>query len=145
MQADFYQLSRDPVEQVIPAIAQRLLDEGQRLLVVDRRDGALACLSASLWAWRPDAFPAHGLAHEEGARWQPILLASTDQPLNGARHIAFADGLWRDGAFDFERVFYFFDDTTITAARECWRMLKTRKGVAAQFWRQEGRKWVQGP
>ncbi|MEE2741983.1 MAG: DNA polymerase III subunit chi, partial [Pseudomonadota bacterium] len=34
MQVDFYQLSRDPVEQVLPAIAGRILAMGARLLVV---------------------------------------------------------------------------------------------------------------
>jgi len=36
MQVDFYQLSRDPVEQVLPAIAGRILAMGARLMVVAR-------------------------------------------------------------------------------------------------------------
>ena len=32
MQVDFYQLSRDPVDQVLPAIAARILGLGARLL-----------------------------------------------------------------------------------------------------------------
>ncbi len=34
MQVDFYQLGRDPDDQVLPAIAARILGLGARLLVV---------------------------------------------------------------------------------------------------------------
>tara|TARA_R110000782_G_scaffold78276_5_gene155164 strand:- start:44407 stop:44844 length:438 start_codon:yes stop_codon:yes gene_type:complete len=145
MQVDFYQLSRDPVEQILPVIAQKLLDEGERLLVVDEREGALDRLSRALWNWRPDSFLAHGLAQEEDAATQPILLSASDQALNHARHIALTDGQWRESALGYERAFYFFDAETIEGARTCWKALKQMPDVTSRFWRQEGGKWMQGP
>jgi DNA polymerase-3 subunit chi len=65
--------------------------------------------------------------------------------VNGARNIALADGLWREEALGFTRAFYFFDAITIDAARQSWRDLTKRADVEPRFWRQEGRKWVQGP
>jgi len=145
MQVDFYQLSRDPVEQIVPVIAQRLLDDGERLLVVDSREGALERLSRALWGWKPDSFLGHGTADDTAAAMQPVLLSSEGHAANSARHIALTDGLWRDSALEFERAFYFFDDETIDGARSCWKMLKSKEDVTSHFWRQEGRKWVQGP
>ena len=149
MQVDFYQLSHDPVDQVLPAIAQRSLDAGARLLVLDGREGAAERLSRALWGWRPDSFLAHGTADEDDAAAQPIVLAcddgALDVPVNGARHVALTDGRWREGALGFDRAFYFFDAGTIEGARACWRDLKGRSGVEPRFWRQEGRRWVQGP
>ena len=143
MQVDFYQLERDPVEKVLPAIAQRLLDQGERLLVIDGREGALERLSRALWSWRPDSFLAHGSAGDEDPAIQPILLTVGDEPLNGARHVALADGVWRDAALGFERAFHFFDADTIEAARASWRALKGRENVTARFWRQDAGKWIQ--
>jgi DNA polymerase-3 subunit chi len=145
MQVDFYQLSRDPVEQVLPAIAARLLGMGARLLVV--ADGAerLARISDGLWAGPAESFLAHGRAGEGGEAAQPILLSETCAAANGARHVALADGVWRDEALGFERAFYFFDADTIEGARASWRALSKAEGVEPRFWRQEGRKWVQGP
>lgn len=143
MQVDFYQLERDPVDRVLPAIAQRLVDQGERLLVIDGRDGALERLSRALWSWKPDSFLAHGLADNENAGMQPILLTTGEEPLNGARHVALTDGQWRDAALKFERAFHFFDAETIDAARASWRALKGREGVTARFWRQDGGKWIQ--
>ena len=145
MQVDFYQLSRDPVERVLPAIAGRILSAGGRLLVVAADIGRLEAVSRGLWEAGPTSFLAHGHAGEERAAVQPILLSPVCEAANGARHIALADGEWREEALGFERAFYFFDGMTIDGARASWRALSKREGVEPRFWRQEGRKWVQGP
>ncbi|KAA9019648.1 DNA polymerase III subunit chi [Sphingobium limneticum] len=145
MQVDFYQLSRDPVDQVLPAIAARILGLGARLLVVAQEDDRLERISAGLWAGAPESFLAHGRAGAGGEAHQPILLGATCDAGNGARHIALADGVWRDEALGFERAFYFFDADTIDGARASWRVLSKADGVEPRFWRQDGRKWVQGP
>ena len=145
MQVDFYQLSRDPVEQVLPAIAARILSLGERLLVVAEDDAQLGRISSGLWEGPPESFLAHGRAGEGGEPVQPVLLSQDCAPANGARHVAIVDGVWRDEALQFERVFYFFDGATLDLARESWRALSKREDVTPRFWRQDGRKWVQGP
>lgn len=145
MQVDFYQLSRDPVDRVLPAIAARVLGLGERLLVVALDEAQLDRISTGLWAGPPESYLAHGRAGQGQDSVQPILLAQDCVAANGARHIALADGLWRDEALDFERAFYFFDSVSIDAARESWRALSRREGVSPRFWRQEQGKWVQGP
>jgi DNA polymerase-3 subunit chi len=145
MQVDFYQLSRDPVDQVLPAIATRILGLGARLLVVAQEADRLERISQGLWAGPAESFLAHGRVGEDGEAHQPILLSADCNAANGARHIALADGVWREEALGFERVFYFFDADTIDGARASWRVLSKADGVEPRFWRQEGRKWVQGP
>ena len=145
MQVDFYQLSMDPVERVLPSIAQRLLDNGDRLLVVAADPERLDHISKGLWGAGDDSFLVHGGADCANADIQPILLGLDCTAANGARNIALADGLWRDKALEFDRVFYFFDQETIDGARQSWRSLAKREGVEPRFWKQEGRKWVQGP
>jgi DNA polymerase-3 subunit chi len=145
MQVDFYQLSRDPVENVLPAIAARVLESGVRLLIVDGREDMRERLSSALWSARPDSFLAHGQAGGGQDGVQPILLSADCAAPNKARNIALTDGVWRDDALGFERTFYFFDDASINAARSCWRALKANDSVEPRFWKQEGRRWVQGP
>ncbi|MBK5263693.1 MAG: DNA polymerase III subunit chi [Alphaproteobacteria bacterium] len=145
MQVDFYQLSHDPVERVLPVIAQRILDGGGRLLVVAADDARLDNLSQALWNAAPESFLAHGRAGGDHPDVQPILLSADCEAANGARHIALIDGTWRDEALEFDRVFYFFDAESIDAARASWRVLSKDEGVEPRFWRQDGRRWVQGP
>jgi len=145
MQVDFYQLSRDPVEAVLPAIARRVLDGGQRLLVVSAEREQLDQISRGLWSAGPESYLANDHADAPMPQVQPILLADACEPANGARHVALADGHWREDALTFERAFYFFGDATIDEARQAWRTLGRTDGVAPRFWKQDGGKWRQGP
>ncbi len=53
MRVDFYQLGGAPIEEVIARLAQKLLDTGERLLVVASDEAFLARLGAVLS--RPEA------------------------------------------------------------------------------------------
>mgnify|MGYP001553152997 CR=1 FL=1 len=145
MRVDFYQLSRDPAEAVLPQIARNTLKAGERLLVVSGDDEQLGKISTNLWGKIADSFLAHGFSGGEHDARQPILLSDAMQPVNGARFLAIADGVWRDADPAFERTFYIFGDDTLQPARDCWRMLGTRDGVERHFWKQQGGKWVEGP
>ena len=144
MRVDFYQLSRDRAEAVVPLLARNTLRAGERLLVVSASDSQLRQVAEALWSVKGD-FLANGRlgAGQEAA--QPILLAETMEPANGARFVALVDGVWREGVEPFTRTFLLFDDSTLQAARDCWRMLGTREGVERRFWKQDGGRWVEGP
>jgi DNA polymerase III subunit chi len=144
MQVDFYQLTRDPAEKVLPPLAQRVLDGGGRLLVVG--DGAqLDVISAALWNWKPDSFLAHAKAGEGDDSLQPILLSSEPVAANLAKFLVLADGVWRDEALEFDRAFYLFPPDATDNARTAWRALGEKEGVERRYWKQDGGKWVQGP
>ena len=140
MQVDFYQLGGLSPQAALPQLAARTLAIGERMLVVADDPALLAGLSEALWA-QPGSFLAHGDAGNPHAARQPILLSATPEPANTARFIALADGLWREAALAFERVFLLFDAATLDAARATWRSLDGREGVARNYWRQDGGKW----
>lgn len=140
MQVDFYQLSRDPTEVVVPMLAAKTLQAGQRLLVVSADDPLTAKISEWLWA-AAESFLAHGLAGGPHDGRQPILLTDSPSPVNGAQFVILADGVWREEALGFERAFLLFDGSTIDDARATWRTLDGRDGVVRNFWRQDDGKW----
>ena len=142
MRVDFYQLSRDPAERVVPVLARNTLRSGARLLVVSERPGQLQAISEALWSVGGE-FLANGLVGQGHEAAQPILLSATMDPANGARFVALADGIWREGAETFARTFLLFDEATLQPARDCWRMLGTREGLERHFWKQEGGRWVE--
>lgn len=145
MQVDFYQLTRDPAEAVIPAIAQRVLDGGDRLLIVGADQAELDKISAALWNAKPETFLAHGKAGEGDESLQPILLSEAVLPGNGAKMIALADGRWRDEALAFGRVFYLFPPGKTEDARAAWRALSGKAGIEPRYWKQDGGRWRHGP
>jgi len=145
VRVDFYQLSRDPAEAALPLIARAALNAGERLVVVSADEAQLGRIGDLLWSKLPDTFLAHGRTGSPDDARQPILLSDRPEPANGAKFLAIADGVWREGAEPFARTFYMFDEATLQAARDCWRALGTRDGIERKFWKQQGGKWVEGP
>jgi len=143
MQVDFYQLTRDPAEKVLPAIAQRILDNKGRLLIISDDAGQLDAISGALWTARTDSFLAHAKSGEGDDALQPILLSQDTDAPNRAKFVALADGNWRTVSEDFERIFYLFPPEQTDNARSAWRTLGD--GVERRYWKQDGGKWVQGP
>ncbi|WP_170002289.1 DNA polymerase III subunit chi [Pseudopontixanthobacter vadosimaris] len=142
MRVDFYQLSRDPAEKVVPLLARATFKAGERLLVVSGDAAQLQGISDALWDQGGGSFLANGLAGAGQEERQPALLSRTMEARNGARYCALADGQWREGADDFARVFLLFGDAHLKEARACWRMLDGRDGLERNFWKQEGGKWT---
>jgi DNA polymerase-3 subunit chi len=139
---DFYHLSASPLERVLPAICERVLASGERLLVV-AEEGMLPSLDEQFWSYAKESFLPHG---RDRAETQPVLLASEPVAANGATLVALADGHWREEALGFARSFYFFDADTLDEARAAWRALKANAEAEPRYWKQDERgKWVQGP
>jgi DNA polymerase-3 subunit chi len=141
MQVDFYQLGSTPLEQVIASIAQKILGEGKRLLVVAEDQGLLGRLDRMLWDQGPTSFLPHALAGGSEDARQPILLASQTDAPNLARNILIADGQWREAALTFDRAFYLFDAATLEGARLAWKLLAGREGVERRYWAQVDGRW----
>lgn len=143
MQVDFYQLTRDPAEKVLPFIAQRVLDDKGRLLIISDDNAQLDAISLSLWTSKTDSFLAHAKSGEDDDGVQLILLSDQTTAPNGARFVAIADGNWRPIEHNFDRVFYLFPPNQTDNARAAWRALG--EGVDRRYWKQDGGKWMQGP
>ena len=143
MQVDFYQLGSTPLEQVIASIAQKLVGEDKRLLIVAGDEGALGRLDRMLWDQGSTSFIPHGLAGGSEDARQPILLSNATDAPNLARNILIADGEWREAALTYERAFYLFDVATLEGARFAWKLLAGRDGVERRYWAQVGGRWKQ--
>jgi DNA polymerase-3 subunit chi len=142
VRVDFYQLGSAPPDNVIAAIAGKLLEERQRLLVVAADEGLLARLDRQLWDQGAASFLPHALAGGSDDAAQPILLSTgTDAP-NLARNLLIADGEWRDAALAYDRAFHLFDEATLEDARLAWKLLAGREGVDRNYWALEDGRWT---
>jgi DNA polymerase-3 subunit chi len=142
MRVDFYQLGAAQPDGVISAIAGKLVEENQRLLVVASDEGLLARLDRQLWDQGAASFLPHGLAGGPDDTAQPILLSTgTDAP-NLARNLLISDGEWREAALTYDRAFFLFDEGTLEGARLAWKLLAGREGVERNYWALEDGKWV---
>lgn len=145
VRVDFYQLRTRPLEAVLPAICERVVAQGGRLLVVAGEE-QLRALDRQLWSYERASFLPHGQANQPRATDQPVLLSPEARADNNARNLAIVDGVWRDEALGFDRTFYFFDGAGVDAARTAWRRLRGAEGAELHFWKQnEAGRWEEGP
>ena len=142
MRVDFYQLGEATIESVIASVGQRLVGDGQRLLVVADDPALLARLDRLLWDQGEASFLPHGLAGGADDSAQPILLSQSVDAPNRARNMLIADGAWRDAALGYDRAFHLFDADSIEAARLAWKLLAGREGVERNYWAHEDGRWV---
>jgi DNA polymerase-3 subunit chi len=142
MQVDFYQLGESPAERVIASIADKVLEQNGRLLVVAEDEAVLARLDRMLWDQAPTSFLPHGLAGGTDDARQPILLSTSPDAPNLARNMLIADGQWRDAVLSYDRGFYLFDNKTLEDARLAWKLLAGRDGIERRYWANEDGKWV---
>ena len=142
MRVDFYQLGEATLESVVASVGQRLVGEGQRLLVVADDAALLARLDRLLWDQGEASFLPHGLAGGSDDSAQPILLSTSIDAPNRARNLLVADGVWRDAALGYDRAFHLFDGDSVEAARLAWKLLAGRDGVERVYWGHEDGRWV---
>ncbi|WP_409018444.1 DNA polymerase III subunit chi [Brevundimonas vesicularis] len=139
----FYHLERSTLDQVLPGLLEKTLQRGWRALIHSTRPHRLDDLDEHLWTYRPDSFLPHGLASEDQAGRQPILLSESAGNLNAAQALFIVDETELGATQGFERCFIIFDgrnETSLQHARQRWRTLKTIDANLA-YWKQtpEGR------
>jgi DNA polymerase-3 subunit chi len=137
VQIDFYQLGRAPVEQVTATLADKLVGQDSRLLIVAEDESLLGRLDRMLWDQGATSFIPHGIAGGSDDVRQPVLLSTSPDAPNLARNILIADGQWREAALGYDRAFYLFDNATLEGARLAWKLLSGREGVDRRYWAQD--------
>ena len=143
VRVDFYVLGDTPAEQLVPALAAKVLADGHRLLVASREEEHRRLLSQALWSYKPELFLANGLADAPHADRQPVLIGDGTHAINGARMFCNADGVWREGE-GFARIFHLFGEEHLVEARNCWRALKERDGLECHYWKRQDGRWAEG-
>jgi DNA polymerase-3 subunit chi len=141
----FYHLQRQPLERVLPALLEKSLERGWRVVVQAASEERAEALDAHLWVFRDDSFLPHGTWREGEAREQPILLTVHDDNPNGARVRFLLDGvpLPADVAA-YDRIVPLFDGEdpdAVEAARARWSEAK-QNGFAVTYWQpDEAGRW----
>ena len=145
----FYHLKGQTPEQVLPALLQKSLERGWRVVVQASSDERVEALDAHLWTWRDDAFLPHGTSRDAEAAQHPIVLTAGDENPNAATVRFLVDGaVMTADTTRYERIVLLFngdDPDALDAARARWTEAKAA-GAEATYWQadEQGRWKRQG-
>jgi DNA polymerase III subunit chi len=135
----FYHLERRRIDQALPALLERALEEGRRVLVRASSDEMVAALNERLWTYDDASFLPHGAAGDGDPMEQPIFLTSEMENPNAATMLVRLSGVEAaeaDDAFDLVvLVFEGRDEAALAHARGEWRRLKD-EGRTISYWRE---------
>ena len=141
----FYHLKGQTPEQVLPALLQKSLERGWRVVVQAASEERVEALDAHLWTWRDDSFLPHGTWRDAQAAEQPILLTAGEENANGASVRFLVDGAnLPENTSGYERIVMLFDGDdpdAVEAARARWTKAKS-EGAEVTYWRaDENGRW----
>jgi DNA polymerase III subunit chi len=141
----FYHLQRHPLERVLPALVEKSLERGWRVVVQAASEERIEALDAHLWVFRDDSFLPHGTWREAEAAEQPVLLTVHDGNPNRAAVRFLLDGAPVPAdAGDYERIVLLIDGNdpdAVAAARERWSEGRA-KGFEVTYWQaDENGRW----
>ena len=133
----FYHLQGQPLDAVLPALLEKSLQRGWRVVVQASSEERIEALDAHLWTYREDSFLPHGTYREREAAAQPILLTLNDDNPNGAtvRFLIDQAPMPPDAAA-YDRLVLLFDGDdpdAVAAARARWSEAKA-KGFEVTYW-----------
>ena len=135
----FYQLEKQPLEEVLPQLLEKTLERGWRACVKAGGEERVEALSHALWTWREESFIPHGTARDGNAELQPIWITASDENPNGAVVRFLVDGASIESFDGLVRAVYLFDAADAQAlewARARWKEIKAL-GHNVTYWRQD--------
>jgi DNA polymerase III subunit chi len=145
----FYHMKGQTPEQVLPALLQKSLERGWRVVVQASSEERVEALDAHLWTWREDSFLPHGTWRDSEAAEQPIVLTVNEANPNGAAVRFLVDGAAMAAATTgYDRIVLLFDGDdpdAVAAARTRWSEAK-EAGIEVTYWQadEQGRWRRQG-
>ena len=142
--AYFYHLTEASLDETLPMLVSKARGAGWRVLVRGPQD-LLARLDEVLWQGPSEAFLPHGLAGGPHDADQPVLLGEAVaadgfacvMSVGGAEVTVEEVGLSERTCILFDGQ----DGAALDRARGQWKAL-TAAGVAAQYWAQDGGRWM---
>ena len=132
----FYHIEHTSLDAAIGPLLEKCLERRWRVVIAAREE-TLDRLDGVLWTWREDSFLPHGQARSDPKR-QPILLATSADPANGAKVALLLDGLDAD-ASNFDRCMVVFDgaDELSRAKARLQYKAASDAGAVAKYFQQD--------
>jgi DNA polymerase-3 subunit chi len=135
----FHHLERRRVDQALPDLLERALEEGRRVVVRASSEEMVAALNDRLWTYDDASFLPHGAAGDGDPASHPVFLTARAENPNGATTLVLLSGAEASPADEaFDEVVLMFDgrdEQAIAEARREWKRLKD-EGRAVSYWRE---------
>ncbi len=141
----FYHLQQHSLDQALPLLLRKALDNGKRILVRLADEARIESLSEAIWSYKENGFIPHGAANNDDSADQPVLLTASGENANKADMLVLTNGNAASDEYtdldDFSLCCEMFsgqDANEVAAARLRWKAYKDA-GHNLTYWQQTER------
>ncbi len=135
----FYHLERQTLDQVLPSLLGKALQNGHRIIIKAANDQEVERLNTHLWSYDPNSFIPHGSAKDGHDTDQPVWITANDENPNKADVIILTQGASIEGSDnDFQLICDMIDgrnEQAVNDARARWKTYKD-DGHEVTYWQQ---------
>lgn len=139
----FYHLQKTRLDQALPAMLERVIQRGQKAVVMAGSEERVEYLNHHLWTYHDRSFLPHGSQKDGFAADQPVWLTSADEAPNNAEVLFLCDGAVSQRLDGFDLCALLFDGAdgqAVQAARELWKQWR-EAGHQLTYWQQTAKGW----
>lgn len=134
----FYHLTRQSLDQALPAILTKAFSGGRRVVVKCADEQMVRHMNDHLWTYRPDSFLPHGAKKDGHAENQPIWLTTTEENPNSADVLILTGGAVSDQIGNYAmccEMLEGHDGSAVQDARARWKTYRDG-GHDITYWQQ---------
>lgn len=139
----FYHLERQSLEQALPALLAKALEQARRVVVKAPDEADIEALDTQLWTYDPASFLPHGSARDGEAARQPVWLTTEDENPNNANVLILVRGAQSAMLADFSLCCEMLDgrdESAVAQARARWKTY-SEAGHSVTYWQQGEKGW----
>lgn len=133
-----YHLTKTPLEKALPPLLLKVLENGNRAVLLVRNEHKLLELDNLLWTFSTNKLVPHGMKDDGFEDEQPIYLSLSEENPNNANVVVVTDGRKPSHMNKFSRCLDIFDgnnEEELDMARERWKSYKA-EGYSLTYWKQ---------
>ena len=134
----FYHLERQTLDQVLPQLLTKALEQGHKIIVKTSNAQETERLNSHLWTWNPNSFIPHGSEKDSYETDQPVFLTDNDKNPNKADVLILTQNTESQDLKDFKLICDMIDgrnDQAVADARTRWSAYKDA-GHDVTYWQQ---------
>jgi DNA polymerase-3 subunit chi len=134
----FYHLTKQPLEQALPDLLERVLGLGKKAVIKVDGEDAVQTMSKHLWVCRRGGFFPHGIEGENHPEHDPLWLTNKDDNPIGADVLVLTQGTVAEDITKFDIVCEMLNghnDNEVSTARDRWKEYK-EQGIDLTYWQQ---------
>lgn len=134
----FYHLERQSLDQVLPKLVAKALENEHRIVIQAANDTHAEQLNTHLWTFDPNSFIPHGTVKDGHETDQPVFISSSPANPNNADVLILTAGQEDNISEDFTLICDMIDgrnEEAVSTARARWKAYK-EAGHDVTYWQQ---------